>query len=160
MQLIRARALVLGVDHVPGRLRRVAVEEHEVLGPGVVGPPLAGLEVHFAQPPPSERVVDPAPEPALLLGVAHRRPVLDQDDPVLDEQALEDRAPGQEAVVLARGAEAHHPLDPGPVVPAAVEQDELAGGGQLADVALEVPLGALSLGRHRQGHDAADPGAQ
>ena len=45
------------------------------------------------------------------------------------------------------GAEAHHPLDAGAVVPGAVEQDDLAGRRQVRDVALEVPLRLLALGR-------------
>src|SRR6185436_18836463 len=46
-----------------------------------------------------------------------------------------------------------HPLDAAAVVPAAVEDDHLAGGRQVGDVALEVPLGALALGRRGQRHD-------
>ena len=80
------------------------------------------------------------PEPALLLLVADREPVLEQDDAVLDQQPLEDRALLQEPPVLLGRAEAHDVLDAGAVVPAAVEQDDLAGGGQVLDVALEVPL--------------------
>jgi hypothetical protein len=48
---------------------------------------------------------------------------------------------------LLLGAEAHHPLDAGAVVPGAVEQHDLAAGGQVRHVALEVPLGLLALGR-------------
>ena len=57
---------------------------------------------------------------------------------------------------LVRRAEAHHPLDAGAVVPAAVEQHDLAGRRQVRDVALEVPLRALALVRRRQRDDAAD----
>ena len=46
---------------------------------------------------------------------------------VADEQALEDRALLQEAPVLLRRAEAFHDLHAGAVVPAPVEQDDLAG---------------------------------
>ena len=54
------------------------------------------------------------------------------------------------------GAEAHHALDAGAVVPAAVEQHDLAAGRQMRDVALEIPLRALALARRRQRGDAAD----
>src|SRR3712207_6967864 len=47
---------------------------------------------------------------------------------------------------LLVGAEAHDPLDPGAVVPGAVEQNHLPGTGQVGDVALEVPLPAFPLG--------------
>ena len=43
-------------------------------------------------------------------------------------------------MVLLVGAEAHDPLDAGPVVPAAVEQHDLPAGREMGDVALEVPL--------------------
>ncbi|GAA3124823.1 hypothetical protein GCM10020254_85120 [Streptomyces goshikiensis] len=58
--------------------------------------------------------------------------------------------------MFRRCAEAHDVLDTGAVVPAAVEQDDLAGGGQVLDVALEVPLGALPFRRCGQGGDACD----
>ena len=54
------------------------------------------------------------------------------------------------------GAEAHDALDAGAVVPGAVEQHDLAAGRQMRDVALEIPLRALALGRRGQRHDAAD----
>ena len=54
------------------------------------------------------------------------------------------------------GAVAHDPLDAGAVVPAAVEDHDLAGGGQLLDVALHVELGLLPVGRRRQRDDAED----
>ena len=57
-------------------------------------------------------------------------------------------------------AEAHDPLDAGAVVPAAVEQHDLAAGRQMRHVALEVPLRALALVRRRQRHDAADARVQ
>ena len=56
----------------------------------------------------------------------------------------------------AGGREPHHALDAAAVVPAAVEQHDLARRGQVLDVALEVPLGALPLGGRGQRDDAAD----
>jgi hypothetical protein len=96
-------------------------------------------------------------EPALLLLVADREPVLDEDDPRAQEVSLKLRAGAHELLVLVLSAEAHHALDAGAVVPAAVKEDDLAGGGQVGHVALEVPLGALALGGRSQGdgtHDA------
>ena len=101
-----------------------------------------------------ERVLEARAETPLLLLVADREPVLDQDDAVVDEHALEDRALLQEAAVLLGRAEAHHLLDAGAVVPAPVEEHDLARGRQVRDVALEVPLALLALGRRRQRDDA------
>ena len=98
----------------------------------------------------------PTAEPAFLLLVADREPVLDQDDARADQHPLELRAGAQELLVLLVGAEAHHALHAGAVVPTAVEQHHLARRGQLRHVALEVPLRLLALGRRAQGHHATD----
>ena len=45
----------------------------------------------------------------------------------------------QEPLVLFVGAEAHHPLDTGPVVPRAVEEDDLARRRKVRDVTRDVP---------------------
>ena len=102
------------------------------------------------------RIVDACLEATLLLLVGDREPVLDQLDSRPDQHALELRAGAHELLVLLLGAKAHHPLDARPVVPRAVEQDDLPSGGQVRDVALEVPLGLLALGRRRERHNAAD----
>ena len=51
-------------------------------------------------------------------------------------------------------------LDAGPVVPAAIEQNPLARGGQLGHVALEIPLRLLALRRNAEGADTGDPGVE
>ena len=142
--------LVVTLDDVPPSFGDVRVDEHLVLRPRELDPVLARLQIHRAELPAAHRVVDPGLEAALLLFVAHREPVLQQDDPVFHEHPLEDRGLAEEAGVLLRGAEAHHRLDAGPVVPAAVEQHDLAGGGEMRDVPLVVPLGLLALGGLRQ----------
>src|SRR5207248_7283714 len=110
--------------------------------------------------PAFERCVEAGLEAALLLVVAHREPVLDEVDAVLDQHAFEGRALAQEELVLLLGAEPHHPLDARPVVPAAVEQDDLTAGGEIGDVALEVPLGLLLLGGGGEGGDTTRAGAE
>ena len=57
---------------------------------------------------------------------------------------------------LLRGAEAHDRLDAGAVVPAAVEDHDLAGRGEVRDVALDVHLRLLALGRRGERDDAED----
>src|SRR5947207_629189 len=101
--------------------------------------------------------MDPGREPPLLFLVTHREPVLDQMDPIVDELPLEDRALLEEPPMLLGGAESEDLLDPGPVVPAPVEQDDLSAGRQLLDVPLEIPLRPLTLGGDREGDDAGDP---
>ena len=57
----------------------------------------------------------------------------------------------------------HSPMTrstPGPVVPAPIEQDDLPAGGEMGDVALEVPLGLLPIARNGKGGDPAPPGVE
>ena len=63
-------------------------------------------------------------------------------------------------MVLLVGAQPHDPLDPGPVVPTAVEQHDLPSGREVGDVALEVPLGLLPVARNGEGGDPAPAGVE
>ena len=91
----------------------------------------------------------------MLLLVGDREPVLDQDDAGAHQHPFELGHRAEELLVLVVGAEAHHALDAGAVVPAAVEQHDLAGRRQMRHVALEIPLGALALvGRGQRRHPA------
>src|SRR5439155_4180927 len=110
--------------------------------------------------PAPHRVVDARLESPRLLLVAHREPVLDEVDAVGDQEPLEDRALLEEPAVLLRRTKAEHRLDPRAVVPAAVEQDDLTGCGELFDVALEVPLRLLALGGDGERNDARDARVQ
>ena len=61
----------------------------------------------------------------------------------------------RKAVTCSDDAEAHDRFDPGPIVPTAVEQADLALRRKMLDVALEIPLVAFPLRRSRQGDDVA-----
>src|SRR5262249_25419485 len=63
----------------------------------------------------------------------------------------------QEMARLLLGAEAHHALDAGTVVPGAVEDHDLAGRRKMRHVALQVHLRLLAVGRRRQRDDAEHP---
>ena len=67
------------------------MSEHLVLGPGICDPAVAALEVHLAKLPALQGRVDALFEPPLLFLVAHREPVLEQDDAVVDQHSLEGR---------------------------------------------------------------------
>jgi len=98
---------------------------------------------------------------ARLLGlILDVQPVLDQCGPRMRQSQLKTIDGGHELLVLGVGAEAHDSLDAGAVVPAAVEEDHLAGRGQMRHVALEIPLRLLALGRCGQGHDPSDAGVE
>ena len=94
-----------------------------------------GLSFHCRK-----RILDARLESPLLLLVADFEPVLDQDDAVVDDVLFERGTDLEEAMVLLLGAEAHHALDAGAVVPTAVKDHDFAGGREVRHVALQVHL--------------------
>src|SRR6266567_740641 len=153
--------LVVGVRDVPGGPRGIGGGQHRVPGSGVVVPAAVGLQVHGRQLPDLPRVIDPAFQPAGLLAGADLQPVLQQQHPGIRHRLLESWHQREEPLGFLRRAEAHHRLDAGPVVPAAVEDHDLAGGREVLDVPLDVHLRLFPLGGGGQGHDPeyarADP---
>ncbi len=138
-----------------GAQRRVGVHHHLVLGPRIVLPAVHRLQIHRAELPLPHRVFETGPEPVELFVVGHREPVFAQQYTVFDEHLLEDRCLAEEQRMLGGGAEPHHLLHAGAVVPGPVEQHDLPLGGQVGDVALVVPLAPLAVrGRGQRG----DPG--
>jgi hypothetical protein len=65
-----------------------------------------------------------------------------------DEVVLEHRAVLQEVPVLVLRAEPHHVLDARAVVPGTVEDHDLACRRKVLDIALDVQLRPLAVGRH------------
>ena len=146
--------LTVGLDHCPRRIRGVGVEEDRFLGTGVVVPFVQGGEVNWAEFPLLERVRLTFLEASALLRPADRVPEFDQLYTAAHEVAFELRRLPHELRILVIGAEAHHALDTGPVEPGSVKQHDLASGGQVLDVALEIPLAKLGLRRFIQGNHA------
>src|SRR5262249_54779917 len=106
--------------------------------------------------PSLDRVAHALDEARLLLLVVDGEPVLDEIDAGEHQHLLKERAGTQELGILLVGAEAHDALDPGAVVPTAVEEDHLAACRQMGDIALEIPLPALLLGGRPEGDNTAD----
>jgi hypothetical protein len=71
---------------------------------------------------------------------ADLQPVLQQQNPRIDHGLLDRRHLLQEPLGFLRLAEAHHPLDAGAVVPAAVKDHDLTGGRKVREVPLDVHL--------------------
>ena len=115
---------------------------------------LLGLHVDLAELPLPQQVVAAAVEPALLLLLGDGEVELDEDRALADEVLLEPDDAAHEVAVLLVGAEAEDRLHHRAVVPGAVEQDHLPAVRELGDVALEVPLPALLLGRLAERDDA------
>jgi len=76
----------------------------------------------------------------------------DDDSPV-DAIALEVRTVLQKPLVLFIGAETHNLFDAAPVVPAAIENHHLTGGGEMSEVTLHVDLGFFPFAGCGQGDD-------
>src|SRR5947209_17439417 len=66
-------------------------------------------------------------------------------DVAVDRRLLQPRGLLHELPVLAGGAKSHDVFDDSAVVPGPIEQHDLSRRGKLTEVALEVPLRALSL---------------
>src|SRR5215471_11842408 len=154
-------ALVVGRDDVPGGLWRVGGLDHAPVGRRVVPPAPDRFNVHRAQLPMLKRIVDPGLEPTPLLVLAYIEKVLAQNDAILDDHLTFDRGGDQqEPLRLFFRAEAHNPLDSGPVVPRAVEEDDLACRREMCDVALRVDLRLLAVGGRGQCHVPVDARAR
>ena len=131
MAFSRARFLSLLFTVVHGAWSVSVRRNICLLGLGVGVPLVQGLEVDRRELPLPHRVDLADDEPGALLGLGDREPELGQVDAALDQHPLEQRHLLHELLVLLVGAEAHHPLDAGAVVPGAVEQHDLAGGRQV-----------------------------
>ena len=94
-------------------------------------------------------------EALFLLLLVHAQPVLEQQDAVVHQQLFEHRRLAQELLVFGFAAITHHPFNTGTVVPAAVHQHDLAVGGKMRGVTLEVPLRGFTVGGLGQRHHPA-----
>ena len=138
--------LVVGADDGPRRVGGVGVEKHRFLRLGVGVPAGERLDVHRAELPLLERIAGAAHEAAQLLLAADGEPELEEVFAAAHEHALELGRLAHELEVIVRRAEAHDVLDARAVVPGAVEENDLARGRQLLDVALEIPLALFAFG--------------
>ena len=80
--------------------------------------------------------------------------ILDEMDAAIDDVLLDFGAEIEEATVLFLGAEAHHDFNAGAVVPAAVEDNDLACRREVLHVSLHVHLRLFSIRRRRAARPA------
>ena len=110
----------------------VGRREHRVPGPGVVVPAAVGLQVHVRA---ASRSCGGRRCGSRAAGSARPGSTSSQYlIRMMPESTIAFSTPGvcsRNALGLLRGAEAHHPLDAGAVVPAAVEDHDLAGGREV-----------------------------
>ena len=161
MQLSRARFLSSERRMCQGACFGVRRLEHHVAGARILEPLAARRQIHGAEFPLPQRIVDARLETPLLLLVADFQPDLDELDAAIDDVFLDLGAEFEEACVLFLRAEAHDVFDAGAVVPTAVEDHDLARRRKVLHVTLHVHLRLLAVGRRGQRDDAeharADP---
>src|SRR5260370_26483272 len=114
------------------------------------------FEIDGTQFPVLPAVIDAGLKPPGLLFLADLEPILDENDSRADHRAFKFGAQRKKALGLLCSAKAHHALDTSPVVPASIEDHDLAGPGQFGDITLHVQLGLFALSRRRQGNHSKD----
>src|SRR5205823_11201576 len=122
---------------MPGCMLRMGCLEHHIARAGIIVPAAVGFDIHRAQRPMPQRILDPRLKAALLFVHSDLEPKLDQDNAPLDDVFLHLRTERKKALVFGWRTEAHYIFA---VVPAAVEDDDLAGGGEMLHAALNEQL--------------------
>src|SRR5262249_44099775 len=100
--------------------------------------------------PLAQRVGDASLKTPFLFLVVHFEPVFDELDAAVNHVTFEFGADLKEATVLFLGAEAHHEFNSGPIVPAAIENDDLSRRREVLHVSLHVHLGLFTIRRGGQ----------
>src|SRR6516164_4060003 len=153
--------LVVGTHDAPGSEFCAGGLQHDIASFRVFVPALIGFEIHRAELPLPQRIVNARQEAAFLLVLSDFEPEFDQHNSAVDDVLLDLRTHDQKLPMLLFGSKTHDVLDAGAVVPTAVEDDDFAGGGKMRDVALEEDLRSFAIGGCRQRNHAeyawADP---
>src|SRR6516164_8993136 len=145
--------LVIGMNDDPGSKRARRSREHHIPSLSIRVPLLHCDLVDGARLPLCQRVIPSVSEALLLLLFADVQVVLHNLNPSTDQHVLQWQHLFQEALIFTVRAETHHPFDARPVVPTAIEQDQLLRRWQIRDIALKVPGGAILVGRLAERHD-------
>src|SRR6266850_4084375 len=143
-------SLVVGNYDVPRRVFGIGSIEHAIARPGIFEPFAARGEVHRAELPLADGIVDARLEAALLFLVADFEPELDELDAAINQVPFHHRSEVEKPPVFLLRAETHHVLDAGAVVPTAIENHDLTSSWQVRHVPLEIDHRFLTVGRRRQ----------
>ena len=145
---------VVRLNDGPRRVAGVGVEEHGVFGFGVVVPAVERFNIYRRKFPVFQRIVAAGDEAAQLFFARHGKPEFKQVHTAVHQHAFQFGRLAHELQVFVRLAKTHHAFYTGAVVPRSVEKHHFAGGGQMVDVTLEIPLSALAVAGFLQGHHA------
>src|SRR5262249_36356343 len=146
--------LVVGPHDVPRCVLAVRRLQHHVARARVVVPAPVRFEVHWTQLPLPERVGDASGKPPFLLILSDLQPAFDHDNTGIDDVFFHFRAKLEKMADLLRGAKSHHRSDAGAVVPAAVEDHDLAPRRKALDIALHEHLALFAIRGSGKSHHA------
>jgi len=144
MKLRRARFLSTGVHDPPARLGNVRALEHHFLRLGVVLPAAARFEIHGTELPLLQRIVDTAENRKYCSSSVIENQYFNSLMPERTSMRSNSGTERKNSSYSSARAEPHDLLDARTVVPAAVEQDDFAGCGEVRHIALEIPLRAFA----------------
>ncbi len=145
--------LAVGLDHGPGSVGGIRIVEHGFFGFGVIIPFVQRGHVDGGEFPLFQGMGFPFAESTSLFIATDGDPELDQVDTASDQVPFELGCLPHELGVFGVAAEVHDSFDASSVVPGTIEHHDLAGGREVADVALEVPLSSFDIAWLFESHD-------
>src|SRR5262249_33070746 len=140
-----AAPLAVSSYDVPRSVLAVRRFEHPIARSRVVIPAIVRFNIHRAEFPLPQWIVDPGLEPPVLFFLANFEPDFDQLDAGIDNILFDLRAELQKPFISFLIDKPHHMFDTGAVVPTAVVDDDFAGRGKMAHVTLHVHLAFLAI---------------
>src|SRR5664280_2080595 len=123
--------LVVRRYDVPRRSRSIRRLQHGIAHTRIVIPAAVRLQVHKAQLPALGWILNACDKALVLLLFRNIEPVLQQDNALANEKALKGRTVFKKLPVFFVGTKSHYALNPGPVIPAPLKNDDDASIGRL-----------------------------
>ena len=125
---------------MPWRFFGVRRREHRVSGSRIVIPTAVRLQIHPAKLPDFSKIADALRKSAGLFVLAYFEPIFDQGNAVIDDIPFLSRAHLEEPVILFVRTKPHYSLNAGTVIPASVENSDLARSWQMFEISLKIYL--------------------
>lgn len=138
--------LVVGRHDDPGRQRARCSCQHQVAGLRISVPVLDGDVIDGTGLPLLERVAPAISKAPLLLLFTDIQIVFEYLDSGADQHVFERDDFFEKAFGIFFRAKAHYLFNTRAIVPAAIEQNQLLGGGQMRGIALKIPRGIFAVG--------------